>query len=309
VTVKVKAVENSKFPHISVCVCTYRRTAFLRRVLIHLGRQATQGQFTYSIVVADNDELQSARPVVVESAKGLPVRIEYCVEPQQNIALTRNRAVENATGDYIAFVDDDEFPTDDWLLALFQACQRYGVDGVVGSAKPLFEGEPPKWVIKGRFYERPSYPSGFVIDWRKGRTGNLLLRADLFKPGEPAFRPEFLTGEDHDFFRRKIVEGHKFAWCNEALTYEAIPSSRWKRSFMLRRALLRGKISLVHPTFGRRDVLKSALAVPAYGLALPFLLLGGQHLFMKYLVKVFDHVGRLLALGGINPIEDKYITG
>ena len=278
-------------------------------MLADLSRQVTDGQFTYSIVVADNDKLESAKPLVGEFAKLMTVPIKYCVEPRQNIALARNRAVENATGDYIAFVDDDEFPTNRWLLALLQACSQYGVDGVVGTAKPLFEGTPPKWVVKGRLYERPAYPSGFVIDWRKGRTGNLLLKAGLFKPGEPAFRPEFLTGEDHDFFRRKMEEGHAFAWCNEALTYEAIPASRWKRSFMLRRALFRGKISLVHPTFGWKDVLKSALAVPAYGLALPFLLLGGQHVFMKYLVKVFDHVGRLLALGGINPINDKYITG
>jgi len=74
------------------------------------GLRLRKGQFTYSIVVADNDQLQSARPVVLEFRSASPIPVTYCAEPQQNIALTRNRAIANASGDYIAFVDDDEFP-------------------------------------------------------------------------------------------------------------------------------------------------------------------------------------------------------
>jgi len=66
---------------------------------------------------------------------------------------------------------------------------------------------------------------------------------------------------------------------------------------------------LIHPTSGALDVVKSAVAVPSYLVALPFLLIMGQHMFMKYLIKTFDHAGRLMALGGLNPIKDKYVTG
>ncbi len=295
-------------PHITVCVCTYKRLAFLKRLLGDLGRQRTEGRFTYSIVVCDNDAKESAKGTVMEFAVTSPVPVKYCMQPQQNIALTRNKAIENAQGDYVAFVDDDEFPIPAWLATLLSTCRQYDADGVLGSAKPEFEGNAPEWVIKGKFYERPTYPTGFVIDWRKGRTGNVLLKSKLFEGLEQPFRAGFLTGEDHDFFRRMIEKGGTFVWCDEALTYEVIPASRWKRSFMLRRALLRGKISLVHPTFGPREVLKSALALPAYSMALPFLLLGGQHLFMKYLVKTFDHAGRLLAYIGVDPIKEKYVT-
>jgi glycosyltransferase involved in cell wall biosynthesis len=297
-----------RIPHIAVCICTYRRLRFLKQLLEDLGRQAAEGKFTYSIVVSDNDHLESAKPLVSEFTNASSIPIKYCVEPQQNIALARNKAIENASGDYIAFLDDDEFPTKTWLIALFKTCCQYGVDGVLGLARPQFEGVPPEWVVKGKFYERPTYPTGFVIDWRKGRTGNVLLKRHLFCPGELAFRPDFLTGEDHDFFRRMIEKGHVFVWCNEAVTREIIPAARWKRSFMLRRALLRGKISLVHPTSGALEVLKSAIAIPVYLITLPFLLLLGQHIFMKYLVKTFDHAGRLLAFVGVDPIKDKYVT-
>ena len=47
--------------HISVCVCTYKRPLMLKRLLAELDRQQTGGLFTYSIVVADNDQARSAQ--------------------------------------------------------------------------------------------------------------------------------------------------------------------------------------------------------------------------------------------------------
>ena len=77
---------------------------------------------------------------------------------------------------------------------------------------------------------------------------------------------------------------------------------------MVRRALLRGRITLVHPTFGAMGIAKSVIAVPAYAAALPFALVAGQSRFMVCLVKLFDHMGRLLALVGMNPITEPYVT-
>jgi len=277
-------------------------------LLEKLGEQDFGSLFTYSIVVADNDRLRSAEPVVAEFATISPIPISYCVEPRQNIALARNKAIENATGQFLAFIDDDEFPAKDWLLTLFKTCSKYDVDGVLGPVKPYFDEDAPTWVIKGKFYARPSYPTGFVIDWRKGRTGNVLLKRRVFAAGEQPFRPEFHVGEDQDFFRRMIDQGHVFIWCDEAVAYEVVPPIRWKRTFMLRRALLRGRMSLAHPAFGVLDIAKSLIAVPAYLVALPLALVCGQGSFMNVVVRLFDHTGRLLALLGINPVKEPYIT-
>lgn len=295
-------------PHITVCICTYKRERFLERLLEGLSRQQTNGQFTYSILVADNDRLQSARPLVEQFARRLQTPIKYCVEPEQNIALARNRAVANVEGDYISFIDDDEFPTDEWLQTLFRAIHQFKVDGSLGPVRPHYEEQPPSWVIRGKFHERPSYPTGFIIDWKKGRTGNCLLKSELFDAEKQPFNPEFLTGEDQDFFRRMIQKGHSFVWCEEAVAYETVPAIRWNRKFMLKRALLRGKISLKHASSGGKDVLKSIIAMPAYALALPVLLVIGQHAFMKYLVKACDHAGRLMAFVGLDPVKEKYVT-
>jgi glycosyltransferase involved in cell wall biosynthesis len=296
-------------PHICICICTFKRLPSLRRLLAALATQETCGLFTYSVIVADNDRQESAKSVVGDwAAAGSTMPVSYCMEARQNIALTRNRAIENATGDFIAFIDDDEWPTPRWLLTLFTACRDYDADGALGPVKPHFDEQPPRWVVAGKFYDRPTYPTGFVIDWRKGRTGNVLLKSRLFDTVTQPFRPEFLVGEDQDFFRRMIDKGHRFIWCDEALAYETVLPIRWNRRFMLRRALLRGGVSQVHRRARRTVIAKSLIAAPAYTLVLPFALLLGQGRFMTCLVKLCDHIGRLLAVVGIRPIRESYVT-
>ncbi|HKQ38036.1 MAG TPA: glycosyltransferase family A protein [Verrucomicrobiae bacterium] len=294
--------------HISVCVCTYKRPELLGKLLRELEHQETNGRFTYSVVIADNDAKESARGAVEQFARGSRLGITYCVEPEQNIALARNRVIQNAKGDWLAFIDDDEFPCKDWLLRLFEACHKYQVSGVLGPVLPFFEQEPPRWIIKGRFYDRPTHDTGFMIDWNEGRTGNVLLRRSVLDGIEGPFRPEFGSGgEDRDLFKRLFATGHRFVWCNEAAAYEVVPQVRWKRSFMLRRALLRGKVSLTNRASAPVELSKSLLAIPAYTVALPFLLALGQHAFMRYLIRLCDHLGRVLAFVGINPVKEKYV--
>lgn len=295
-------------PHISVCVCTFKRPVLLQRLLEALRIQDTDHQFSFSILVVDNDRTESAKSIVEPFAKEQSPAVFYAVEPRQNIARARNKAVQCSAGDFVAFIDDDEVPINRWLLTLYTACLRFKVDGVLGPVKPHFDEAPPSWVVKGQFYERPTYPTGLVIDWRKGRTGNVLLRRHVLLEYEQPFRPEFRNGEDQEFFHRAIGKGHVFIWCDEAIAYETVPPHRWNRRFLLKRALLRGAMEPQTPGFGIRDVAKSFVAVWAYGISLPFVFLVGDDTFMRLLVRLCDHLGKLLAVVGINPVREQYVT-
>jgi len=286
----------------------------LARLLREVASQETAGAFTISVVVTDNDRSESARPVVEKFACDCVLPVIYAVEPERNIAVARNTALSHATGDFVVFIDDDEFPMAGWLLNLFRVCETYQVAGVLGPVKPHFENGAPKWLVKGGFYNRPTHPTGYLMPWQECRTGNVLLRRSILSDSpslncsaiEPPFRREFGTGgEDQDFFRRMSQRGHRFIWCDEAVAYEEVPSSRWSRRFLLSRALLRGQNTFRHPKHRARNLLKSAIAVPGYALALPVLLLAGHHYFMRYLVKMADHVGRLLAAARLNPVRER----
>ncbi len=294
--------------HISVCVCTYKRPLLLKRLLKELIRQDTGGLFTYSIVVADNDGERSAEATVAEFRTACEVPIIYCFEARRNIALARNRVVANAEGEYLAFIDDDEFPAPGWLLQLFRTCNEYKVDGVLGPVKRHFDQTPPAWFKKSSIYDRPVNPTGKLVDWEKARTGNVLLRRRIIAGETSPFRPEFRAGEDQDFFRRKTEEGRVFIWSADALVFETIPPARWKRSYILRKAALQGATAALQPNCGVLNIVKSIIAVPLYLAISPFVLLLGQPLFMALMVKIFDHSGKLLMLMGIDPIHEEYVS-
>lgn len=294
-------------PTVSVCICTYKRPRLLQRLLRELARQETAGALTFSIVVADNDREESAKGVVSEFQESSSIPTIYCVEVEQNIALTRNRALENARGDFVAFIDDDEFPATDWLVTLMRTCEARGVDGVLGPVRPFFEQEPPQWLRRGRFCERPEHKTGSLLSWRETRTGNVLFRRRIIEGLREPFRRALGNGgEDQDFFKRMIEKGHKFVWCNEASVSEVVPPQRWKRTYFLRRALLRGQNERHSLTF--LSVGKSVIAVPIYAVLLPFLLLLGHHRFMGNLIKLMDHAGKLFAAMGLKPLGEKYLN-
>ncbi len=293
-------------PRVTVCTCTFRRPRMLRRLLDTLLLQQTGGRFEYSVVVCDNDPARSAEVVVAEFKEVTALLVAYVSEPRTNIALARNAALRAANGEFIAFIDDDEFPEPDWLHRMLQACVDHDAAGILGPVRPHFENPPPAWIVRGGFCDRPEYPTGRVVHWEESRTGNLLFRRSILEDEAPAFREEFGTGgEDKDFFMRMAQRGHVFRWCNEGIAWETVPPERWTRRYMLHRALLRGNNILKLPGQKLGLLVRSAVALPVYLVMLPFTLLGGQHVFMKYCIRFCDHAGRLLGAVGLNPVKER----
>ncbi len=297
--------------HITVCICTFKRPELLLHLLNELQKQKTDQLFSYSVIVVDNDHAQSAKESVLSFKEQSEMHVEYYCEPEQNIALARNKAVENAKGPFIAFIDDDEFPVDEWLLGLYKARVEFDADGVLGPVKPYFEINPPKWIIKGKICERESFSTGTILkSCRQTRTGNVLLLKNIFKNKSDLFNPDFgkTGGEDVDFFRRKIHEGLIFIWCEEAPVYETVPAERLTRTYHLKRALLRGKVATFHTRYFKDKLFstsKSTIAFLLYTLAMPFFLIMGQHVFMKFMIRNCDHIGKILAELGINVVKEK----
>lgn len=292
--------------HICICICTYQRRIRLRRLLTKLDSQKTDGLFTYSALVVDNDDKFSARDVVERVRKNSAMAIEYLVEPERSIPLSRNRGVQNARGDMLAFIDDDEFPADDyWLLKMVRAYRKFNPAGVLGPVTAHFDEKPPKWIIKAGVLERKRFKTGHLLHWDETRTGNVLIRRDIFLDSKNLFDPKFTHGQDKDFFRRMTAKGHTFVWCDEAPVYETCRRDRFKLPFYLKRSVLRGNISLVHHAYDWRIVLKSLIALAIYTQGLPVLFVLDYSLFIKYLIKDLDHLGILSAACGFD--SRKYI--
>ena len=290
--------------HIVICICTYKRPGLLLNLLEKLKIQQTGDQFTYSIVVVDNDKNRSAEQTVRQFSKTVNFPVNYLCEPEQNISLARNRAVDNASGDYIAFIDDDEFPVPDWLINFRAVCLTYKVDGVLGPVAPYFESPPPQWLLDGKICQRPSYPTGTAMHWDHMRTGNVLFKGELFKNPAHRFRAEYgrSGGEDGDFFRRVCEGGAKFVWCRQAEVYEIITADRLAVSYYLKRSMriggLNGEWASREPARMIRILPRNIFWIASLSLASPGIFFFKNHQRNRLWMKLAFEIGWFFGLWG-----------
>jgi len=298
--------------HITVCLCTYQRPALLKQLLEGIARQETDRLFSFSISIVDNDPGQSARPVVEDFLRGHRIEILYAHESDRNLASLRNLSVKSARGEYVAFIDDDECPEDRWLALHLAAVRLYEASGSLGPILPNFAALPPGWIVKGRFCERPRMKTGSLLSWGQTRTGNALLKREIFLDPGNSFNPKYrLGGEDDDLFRRLIRKGHRFVWCDEAAVRETIPAERLALSYFTKRSRLIGFMTYRYDRDERSApmnialVLKSMAAFAVSTLLLPVSRVVGFRHFAKMLIRHHFHKAVVLTSIGRLRMEER----
>jgi glycosyltransferase involved in cell wall biosynthesis len=215
----------------------------LRKLLERIAtmRLPTDGPLV-EVVVIDNDATGSARIFVESISPTYSLPLRYALESQSGVSFARNRAVGEARGEWIAFIDDDEWPEQDWLAELWKLAAAGRYDGVFGPVLTSFEHEPPVWAVNNGAFERPRPPTGTLLDWRDCASGNVLFKRSLHQE-LGGFDVAFASSgaEDSEFFCRGQRRGARFAWCNEAVAIETVPASRLTKQWLIRRAINGGR--------------------------------------------------------------------
>jgi succinoglycan biosynthesis protein ExoM len=293
---------------VSVCIATYRRAERLAAVLDDLTRQT---RLPDEVVVVDNDAAASARPVVEQHLlQSAPFPIRYAVQPVKNISLTRNKTVELAGGDWLAFIDDDERAPPPWLAQLVEAAARDAADGVLGPVDPIVPPSAPAWIRRGRFYDFPRMATGTVIPPNRLRFGNVLVDGAWLRGAEAPFDPALgLTGgEDGDLLSRLVQRGARLVWCDEAIVQEPVEPSRLSLHWLLRRALSGGQDFARHSLAGRYGAMSAGQRVRFFLRALVQALAAaaltllvwplGRHHAARWLTTFSANVGKLSVFWG-----------
>ena len=90
---------------LSVVVCTYNREDYLKRCLENIVN-STLDKTLYEVLVIDNNSVDKTKEIV-ESFQKLAGNISYFQEHQQGLSFARNRAIREAKGKYLLYLDDD----------------------------------------------------------------------------------------------------------------------------------------------------------------------------------------------------------
>ncbi len=130
---------------LSVVVCTYNRAAMLTHVLESLSQQTISTE-EFEVIVVDNN----SQDETVDVAKNLLSQFkkyQLLREPLQGLSHARNCGWRAATGEYVAFLDDDAKATPDWceqIVSAFTMASPAPV-AVGGPIYPWYEVSPPSW--------------------------------------------------------------------------------------------------------------------------------------------------------------------
>jgi succinoglycan biosynthesis protein ExoM len=234
------ASPNTGPQRVDICVCTYRRPG-LDDTLLAIGELAVPEGTSVRIIVADNDMTPTARSRVEAQASRLPFEATYVHCPAANISIARNACLDAATGDFIAFIDDDETPSPQWLVELLRGAAGSGADAVLGPVRAVYAEEAPGWMRRGDFHSTlPVWVEGEI---RTGYTCNALLRRASPRIAGLRFDPALgrSGGEDTDYFSRLHRRGGTIAFAPRATVFEKVPSQRASFTWLARRRFRMGQ--------------------------------------------------------------------
>lgn len=223
-------------PTIAICIATYHRPDQLAETLKSLPQYLPE-PYEGEIRVVDNDAGRSAEQVVRAFAAQSRIPTHYCVEPKQNIAIARNRAVDMGEADLVVFIDDDEIASRDWLEHLVLAAQETHADAVIGPVVGMLPQQAPAWCANGNWFDKPVPTENGPMNWSGTRTSNTLVRGRWFYRHRLRFDPSYgrSGGSDVRLFKQIAVQGGQFHAASKALVYEHVEPKRAQLSWLVKR--------------------------------------------------------------------------
>jgi succinoglycan biosynthesis protein ExoM len=222
----------------TVCIATHKRHLGLERLLHSLMSQI--GASPFEVVVVDNDQEKSGQPVALRFREKLPMT--YLVEPVRGIARTRNRAVAISRSPFLAFIDDDEWATPQWLAELERRQNIATADVVIGHVERKFDAGVSELVRRCGMFDPSPLPDGAITPWNYAYTSNALVRREALPDKVAPFSTRFdLTGgSDIDLFKRMIESGARVVTSKTAVVFEHRPVARANLFWIFRRAMRNG---------------------------------------------------------------------
>ncbi len=226
----------------SVVVPTFdREDSLAHTVTSILNMRTSELPGLFELIIVDNNPSTSIRNLVGSFARDTTFPIRYIPEPRRGVSRARNTGVKMATGDYIAFVDDDCTVQPDWLLNLMNAFIKMGCDVVQGRILLEFEDlNLPEWVDDSDMANFALFdPGNDITRPRTMMTGNTCIKKSVFEkygyfdvrlgPGAAG------SAEDLEFFKRIENEGLHIAYVPDVVVYHRIAKERLTKEALLDR--------------------------------------------------------------------------
>jgi succinoglycan biosynthesis protein ExoM len=161
--------------------------------------------------------------------------------PSQNISIARNAGLNACKTRWLAFLDDDEFASVNWLARLMSL--REHASAVFGPSEAVYSPKSPKWIRQADLHSNRLIWRHGVVE--TGYTSNVLMDMDFVHTHKLRFNEELgrSGGEDTMFFAAMRQSGGRLAYASEAIAYECVADARTTLNWVVKRRFRVGQVT------------------------------------------------------------------
>lgn len=162
---------------ISVIINAYNSEKFIKKCLDSVLNQTYEN---LEILVI-NDGSTDKTLDIVKSYKDS--RINIITTKNQGLSLSRNTGIDNAKGEYLYFVDADDFIEKDTIEYLYNLCKTYNVDFATTNALVIFDYDYKKKNIKEKIEilnSNTMLKKVLLAEQYTGTSWNKLIKKELY---------------------------------------------------------------------------------------------------------------------------------
>jgi glycosyltransferase involved in cell wall biosynthesis len=239
--------------NLTVAIPTYNGENRLPQVLDKLKKQVNTEDINWEVIIVDNNSTDGTAKLVKEYQENWQqdVPLKYYFEAEQGISFARQKAMNEASGELVGFIDDDNPAFANWVNSACTFAQEHPKAGAFSSRiHGVFETNPPEELKDITFYlalvDRGSEPLKYEPR-KKGLPpgAGLVVRRDVWQKYVPAKllligkteKSEMPIGEDAEALLYIYKAGWEI-WYNPEMEIEhIIPSSRLDEKYL--RGLMR----------------------------------------------------------------------
>lgn len=200
---------------LSIAVCTYNRADVLPKCLESLADQTTDAEL-FEVLIVDNNSTNDTKRITEDFCKKHN-NFKYILEEKQGHSQARNRAIAEAKGKYLAYIDDDAIANKDWAKSILDCFAKTDADVVGGPVEPFIDSEKNYNIESHKFdcgNERkrmvpPKFDFGFStcnVCFKK----SLFDEVGLFSEDFGIVNGKLQMGEDSEMGYRLLKAGKKF---------------------------------------------------------------------------------------------------
>lgn len=214
---------------VSVIVPVYNSSEYIGSTLDSI---INQDFSSFELIVIDDGSTDSSLQIIEEKLSKSTIAYEIIHQENAGVSRARNVGIEKARGEYLVFVDSDDYITGNHLSELYNGETDFSLIQFIkkdGNKLSTPDHYSKRRMACDEFIEKELKMEIYFNFWQ------LMYKASIIKDNNIRFNPDVIYGEDTEFALKALIYGNEIAISNEVTYYyiqhssSAIKTSEYRR--------------------------------------------------------------------------------